>query len=248
MYLTDMARRIPERRFDDLIRVAIEVFVDQGYRRTQMSDVAAALGVAKGTLYGYVESKEALFQLAARYSDSPGPIEPPAQLPVPAPKPGEILRVFEERLAREGSMPVLTEALERRRVRDVRVELEAVLRELYSIMERNHRGIELIDRCALDHPDLAERWQQVGREGTRGGLTDYLDARIRSRQLRPLRDTRLAARLAIETITTWAVHIKWDRSPQKLDDEAARENVIHFLLHGLLRDAAPEPLTSKEKA
>ena len=244
MYSTAMARRIPEHRFDDLIRAATEVFIDQGYRRTQMSDVAAALGVAKGTLYGYVESKEALFQLAARYSDSPGPIEPPAQLPVPTPKPGEILRVFEERLAREGSMPVLAEALKRRRVRNVRLELEAVLRELYSIMERNHRGIELIDRCALDHPELAERWQKVGREGTRGGLTDYLDARIHSRQLRPVRDTRLVARLAIEAITTWAVHIKWDRSPQKFDAEAARENVIQFLLHDLVRDAEPEPLTS----
>jgi AcrR family transcriptional regulator len=243
-----MARRIPAHRFDDLIRVATEVFVDQGYRRTQMSDVAAALGVAKGTLYGYVESKEALFLLAARHSDSPGSIEPPEPLPVPTPKPGEILGVLEERLAREGSMPVLAEALGRRRARNLRLELEAVLRELYSIMERNHRGIELIDRCALDHPELAEQWQRVGREGTRDALTDYLDARIRSRQLRPVRDTRLVARLAIETITTWAVHIKWDRSPQKFDAEAARENVIQFLLHGLLRDAAREPLTPKEKA
>jgi AcrR family transcriptional regulator len=231
-----VARRIPAHRFDDLIRTATEVFIAQGYRRTQMADVAASLGVAKGTLYGYVESKEALFQLAARYSDHPGPVEPPAALPVPTPKPGEILRLLQERLAEEGALPILNAALKRRRVRDVRAELEAVLRELYAVMERNHRGIELIDRCALDHPELAEQWQMAGREASRGGLAAYLDARIRSKQLRPLRDTRVVARLVIETLTTWTVHIKWDRWPQQFEGREVEETVIRFLLHGLLQD------------
>ena len=55
-----MARRIPESRFDELVRAATGVFIARGYRLTQMSDVAEAVGVAKGTLYGYVESKDAL--------------------------------------------------------------------------------------------------------------------------------------------------------------------------------------------
>ena len=42
-----MARKIPERRFDDLVRAATEVFIAHGYRHTQMADVAEALGVAK---------------------------------------------------------------------------------------------------------------------------------------------------------------------------------------------------------
>jgi len=58
-----MARRIPENRFDELVRGATEVFIARGYRLTQMSDVAEAVGVAKGTLYGYVESKDALLWL-----------------------------------------------------------------------------------------------------------------------------------------------------------------------------------------
>jgi AcrR family transcriptional regulator len=53
-------RRAPENRFGDLVQAAVQVFIAQGYRLTQMSDVAAAMGVAKGTVYLYVKSKEAL--------------------------------------------------------------------------------------------------------------------------------------------------------------------------------------------
>ena len=49
-----MARGIPAGRLEQLVDCATRVFIDQGYRRTQMADVADALGVAKGTLYLYV--------------------------------------------------------------------------------------------------------------------------------------------------------------------------------------------------
>src|SRR5438093_4646249 len=73
-----MARRFPDDRFERLIDCAADVFIDRGYRRTQMADVAAALGVARGTLYLYVESKEALFDLVARYADADRPTACPS--------------------------------------------------------------------------------------------------------------------------------------------------------------------------
>ena len=58
-----MARKRPEGRLDQLLDCATRVFIDKGYRRTQMADVAREMGVSAGALYGYVESKEALFHL-----------------------------------------------------------------------------------------------------------------------------------------------------------------------------------------
>lgn len=55
-----MARKAPTRRFSQLIDTATETFIAHGYQRTQMEEIANSLGVAKGTLYGYVESKAAL--------------------------------------------------------------------------------------------------------------------------------------------------------------------------------------------
>jgi AcrR family transcriptional regulator len=229
-----MARKIPENRFDELVRVATDVFIAQGYRRTQMADVAAALGIAKGTLYGYVESKEALFELCAQHADDRDPVEIPKQLPLPTPKRGALLRMLARRLEAGAALPRLSEALKKRRAPDPRLELEELLRELYTTMERFHRGIKLVDRCALDHPELAAAWQKGGREAPRDRLAAYMESRIRAGQLRPVSDTSLAARVVIETITTWAVHIKWDRFPQRFDPKAAQDNVIELLLRGLL--------------
>ena len=69
-----MARKTPTDRLPQLIACATKMFIEQGYRRTQMEDVAAALGVAKGTLYLYVESKEALFDLVVRCADAEPPL------------------------------------------------------------------------------------------------------------------------------------------------------------------------------
>ena len=52
-----MARKRPEGRLDQLLNCATRVFIEKGYRRTQMADVAREMGVSAGTLYGYVEGK-----------------------------------------------------------------------------------------------------------------------------------------------------------------------------------------------
>src|SRR5258705_889626 len=149
-----MARTIPDDRFDQLVACATQVFIEQGYRRTQMADIAAAMGVAKGTLYLYVESKEALFDLVCRQADVPAPRARPANLPLPTPNSKATLEYIASRLAENGVPPTLAAALERRRARDPRVELESILRELYDVLSRNRRGLKLLDRSAPDLPEL----------------------------------------------------------------------------------------------
>ena len=80
-----MVRRVPEQRIKDLLAAATVVFIERGYRRAQMADVARELGVAKGTLYLYVEGKAALFDAALRYAA--GEIDDPDALTLPIPTP-----------------------------------------------------------------------------------------------------------------------------------------------------------------
>ena len=58
--MSAMARAIPENRLKELLACATRVFIAHGYRRTQIADVARALGVAKGTLYLYVEDRKSV--------------------------------------------------------------------------------------------------------------------------------------------------------------------------------------------
>jgi len=229
-----MPRVIPDRRFHDLVAAATGVFIAQGYRRTQMADVAAAMGLAKGTLYLYVESKDALFDLVLRNADREGPLETPSTLPVATPKPGATVEYVAAALAERQAFPALTGALARRCPGDVRGELEAILRELYGTLARNRRGLKLIDRCAPDHPDLAALWFGRGREFLLALLVQYLDQR--KRHVRRWPDPAVAARIVLETLVFWAVHRHWDPAPQQVDDRAAEDTAVKFLLGAVLKE------------
>lgn len=231
-----MARRVPDDRLEQLVEAAAGVFIEQGYARTQMADVAAALGVAKGTVYLYVESKEALFDLVARYADAPKPFATRPELPVRTPKPGATAKYVRELLARSQVPRALASAVSRDRPIDVRGELEAIVRELYDTVARHRRGIKLLDRSARDRPDLAALWFEGARGGLIALLVQYLESRARRRRLRPLPDATVAARLVIETIVFWAVHRHWDAHPQVVDGEVAKETVVRFIVNALAKE------------
>ena len=200
-----------------------------------MADIAEALGVAKGTVYLYVKSKEALFDLAVRYADTKRPIVSPPPLPVPTPQSGATLHYVRERLIQEQGMPALALALGRQRVMNPRQEINAIVDELYETLARNRHGIKLLDRSAQDLPELAALWFEGARGGLLQLLTQYLEDRMRKKLFYALPDSATAARLMLETVVFWAVHRHWDASPQSINEAVAKETVQHFLVHSLVK-------------
>jgi AcrR family transcriptional regulator len=232
-----MPRSIPDDRFQDLIEAATAVFLEQGYRRTQIADVAARMGVAKGSVYTYVESKEALFDCVLRQADRSDRLELPDELPVATPPPRATLEMVRKRLAEDAALPCLTAALSRARVVHLRTELSTVLGELYDALVSRRTSIKLLDRCAPEYPDLAKLWFRAGREGALALLARYLDDRARRGRIRRFEESGVAARLVLETLVFWAVHRHWDPSPQTLDEPAAKRTVIAFLVAALLEES-----------
>lgn len=228
-----MARSIPPDRMQRLLDAATEVFIDRGYRHTQMADVAEALGVAKGTLYLYVESKEALFDLAVRAADAGEDFRPPATLPVRTPRAGSTLRFVRERLLAGEELPALRRALGAKGASAGRAELEAIVREIYAVLARNRRGIKLIDRSARDYPELAALWFQDTRESLTGLLVQYVTRGTKLGVLRPVADPTVAARFVQETIAFWAIHRHWDPHPQRVDEDVARDTVVQLVVDAL---------------
>jgi AcrR family transcriptional regulator len=231
-----MSRPTPRDRFQSLIEAATAVFLEQGYRRTQIVDVAARMGLAKGSVYTYVESKEALFDCVLRHADHADRIDLPEALPVATPPPEATLEMVQRRLAEESALPSVSAALSRARVVDVRGELKAVLGELYDALARHRTAIELLDRCAPDYPELAKLWYRAGREGALSLLGRYLGDRARRGRLRGFEDSAVAARIVLETLVFWAVHRHWDPSPQVVDEGSARRNVLAFLTSALVKE------------
>src|SRR2546428_8882832 len=106
-----MARTIPADRFPAVVAAAARVFITHGYQRAQVQDVADALGLAKGTLYGYAQGKAALFAPAVRYADAHEPLPSPVDLPEPAPAAGEVAALVPGRLPAETAHMAVNRAL-----------------------------------------------------------------------------------------------------------------------------------------
>ena len=230
-----MARTIPAERFGQLIEAATKTFIARGYRLTQMADVAEALGVAKGTIYGYVESKEALFDAAVRFAD--GHIALPAldQLPLRTPAAGVTVGYIRERISIEAAgMRLLQVVSGRVSNRDARSELSEVLSDLYRCIARNRLALKLVDRCAADFPELARVWFGEGRGAQHQLLVELLNSRATAKRLRRVENPSVVARTILEAIAFWAMHRHFDPAPQALDDGAAESAVVDFIVGGLV--------------
>lgn len=230
-----MARRRPRERFPQLVEAATRVFIESGgFRRTQIGDVAKAMGVAKGTLYLYVESKEALFDLALRHADRDRP-EPP--LPVPTPAAGATIAYVRERLAESARFDALREAEGRATPRDMDTELLAVVDEVYAALADNRTAIKLIGTSALDLPELGELWYRRARGALNERLAAWIARRASEGHLRAVPDPVAAARFVTETASWFAVHRFWDPFPDDIDEAAGRETVRTVIARALLPEA-----------
>ncbi|MFC4950975.1 TetR/AcrR family transcriptional regulator [Pseudonocardia sp. GCM10023141] len=207
-----MPRPIPAGRLASLIEAGTAVFVAQGYRRAQMQDVADALGVAKGTVYGAVAGKDALLLACIRYADGLAPLPEPEAWPLPAPTDGELVTVVAQRLGEVADLQLFRIAA-RPQPDPAVAEITSIVTDLMARLTRHRRAIKLVDRCAPEIDDLAQLWFGTGRARLVEQLRDYLVRRAEQGLLRPSPAFDVLARTVVETCVLWAVHRHWDPAP-----------------------------------
>lgn len=238
-----MVRTRPPKRLDDIVEAATRVFLDKGYRRARMDEIARQAGVSPGLLYTYAAGKEALFQLAqlrelgVDVSDT--------GLPAPAPSADEMAAVARRAFHELAAVPALEAAIkaspgDRRDLRDerdprhVREEVAAIVGEHYDRLHRYRRYVRLVERSALDWPEMAERYYERGRVPHVRKLGGYIASRVASGHFAPLPDPDVAARFVIETVAWFANHRYGDHDGARIDDDVARATVIQLIAAGLI--------------
>lgn len=230
-----MPRPRPADRLPEIVAAAARAFRARGYRRTKMEDVARALGMSPGALYRYVEGKDALFHLVIESAGGHPPA--PRTLPVPNPPRADTLALLRERLEAGVRIETLEEALASPSAEDPRAELESITREMYARFEAGREAGNFVEQSAVEFPELAQIWFGEVRHAFFERAARYVASRIAAGQLRPLPDAAAAARAWIETVVFFARHRRGDPF-EKLDDAAARETVVRFVVHALLPDRA----------
>jgi AcrR family transcriptional regulator len=221
-------------RFDALVATATRVFSARGFKRTQMGDVAEAHGVSVGSLYRYVEGKEALFLACLEAASPAGPPAKAPRLPIATPSARTVRGVVARgRGAIAGAGP-LKEALATDEPADVAAELAGIIGDAYDRTHASRHFQALLERSARDLPEYFEAFFVGVRRPFLDALTSYLERRIASGHLRPVPDVATTARLINECQAWFARHRFGDQDTSDVADEHARAVVIDVLVAGLL--------------
>jgi AcrR family transcriptional regulator len=238
-----MSRAKPANRLGRLVEQAARVFLATGYRQTQMSDIARALGVAPGTLYLYVESKEALFDLVMRYAMG----APLPELPVKQTSETALLTFFERTLEQNLRFPVLESAPGKQSPAQARTELEAIARELFRKTTRSWLALKLLEKSALDWPELSNLWFGKYRPQIFRSMAQYLSRRMQGGALRPVTDPVAAARLILEIIAAMGMHCRAEVPPGEYNEAAMEDLVADAVVHAYALPSRVEPRTGKSR-
>ncbi len=232
-----MARPTQRERLTSIADAATRVFGRSGYRGTRTADVARTAGVSTGSLFTYVASKEALFHLVFlhAFGDLADTLPP---LPISSAGLDETLRLIEARL-RNVATPRLRSALEIEEPSDVRRELAEIVGERYDTVDRYWPVIAVIERCAVDIPELESFYFRRARAGYFEFLTRYLDRRSSSGLLRTMPDVGVAARVITETVSWFAWKRREGRDADVYDDELVKQTIIEFACAALC--PGPDP-------
>lgn len=225
------------------MEAGVRVFGTLGLTGARISDVAREMGVSHGTIYNYVESKEALFYLLVDWwlRDGPPALDE-ARLPLTAPSEERLLERLGERVEELFALRHLDAALERPTPPpDTAAELRGILEELYDRTFDTRRAADMIERSARDVPALARFFSGEVRRPLFLRVETYLRNRA-GMGLISCREPEAGARLLVETVTYAARHRHRDPQPPDASDQVFRESTASLLCRGLLaRKGAPAP-------
>jgi len=221
-----------------MLAAAARVFARTGLKQARMTDIAREMGVAHGSLYNYVESKEALFLLLVEQWGRPGLQLDDRELPLRTPLMADIVEQLRQRVHDTFPLPALDAALKRKTVPDAGAELRAIVLELFVQTERSRDGATILERSAREVPELFGLFFEQVRRDLFARLTRYVATRMTTGDFHSV-DPPTAARFIIESVTFFARHRFQDPHPQDLDADAVRQTIVDLVTRSLIPSTRP---------
>lgn len=223
-------RHLSGDRLDDIIEAACVVFSRDGFHSAHMKAIADEAGTATGTLYNYVDGKEALFLIVVEYLSS-GVL--PSELPVGSPTMTETLAVLRRGLAESMNRPYFDRVKTDPTVVDIVDELQSVAGELYDALSRTRRLLSLIERCAADWPELHDAYVGEDRKGFFAELELYLTMRIEAGQVPGIAHVPAAVRFFVESLSWLAWKRFQEEEPGEWSEQSVRAAALELVVSAL---------------
>ena len=197
--IATMPRSRDPARLDQIVAAATWAFTTDGFDRAKITQVAARARIGPGTIYLYVEDKEALFELTLlRTLESPLAAHP--ALPYRKSPAGARIRLIEDCLHEIAHFPQLWVANQRRNVTESVEEFDGILLELARWLRRYRDAVTLAERNRTDRPEVGARFDQIVWRDLHHRFTTYIDTRVRTGHLKPAGPPAALARFTIDSL------------------------------------------------
>lgn len=216
-----------ENRLQAIYEAASSLFINKGYARTQIKDIAQEIGLSAGMLYVYFKGKHEILQFILKCTIEPRFCERVRAYPIDAALfdglTDEIAAVLAESRDRFGA-PLARGA--------EGYPFSQMLSDAFDTIARYGTGCLVIEKNIGDVGTLGGAYLRYRKEFLTQ-LTAYVRLYLARGELRPLAHPELTAALIAETMAWWGMHVQNDAFEVRRDIPAAvaKEVCLDNLIH-----------------
>ncbi len=219
-----------ENRMKLIYDAASQLFINKGYARTQMKDIAKEIGLSTGMLYVYFTGKRDILSFLLKGTIEPAFITQEFELPIQSELfdslDKEIMEAFEQN----------TKTFSAHLGDITNYPLEQMLSDAFDVISKYGIGCLLIEKNPDDLGKLTAYYKEY-RQKFYNQVLSYITQYIQNGTFRQVELPQYITRLIIETLSWWGMHITNDAYEIQKDIpvETAKSICMDNLLHAYKR-------------
>lgn len=215
-----------ENRMNLIFDAASRLFINKGYARTQMKDIAREIGLSTGMLYVYFTSKRDLLSFILKGTIDPAFITQEFELPIQSEQfdslDDEIMEAFEQN----------TKAFSAHLDDITNYPLESMMSDAFDVISKYGIGCLLIEKNPDDLGKLTVYYKEY-RQKFYNQILSYITKYMQNGTFRQVELVPYVTRLIIETMSWWGMHITNDafEIQKNITAQTAKSICMDNLLH-----------------
>jgi Transcriptional regulator len=216
-----------DERLYKIFDAASRMFINQGYARTQMNQIAKAAGIAVGSMYHLFESKEAVYGFVIKCIISPEYIQSPLSLPISE----KDFTGLEEEI--QSVLINNSNEFDKHKAEiPIGYNFENMLSLAFDTISKYARGCLIFEKNTNVHEEFVEIYRQF-RASFFTSVSEYLELFEKNGCIREIENLKLATRFIIESISWWTMDLPYNSFEvhEEISEEYAKKVVIDALSH-----------------
>jgi AcrR family transcriptional regulator len=212
-------------RIKTIYDAASKLFISKGYSRTQINDIAHAAGISVGAVYNLFISKKAIFNFVLKCIIDETYIESDFSLPIKEDSfqglSDEIIKLFRD-----------SNVLFEKKFTNVSYDFCEMLSDAFDIISRYGAGFLIFQNNGSDCGELYLNYVNF-RKMFCEDVEKYIHIFMERGTIRKLEYADYHARLIIETLSWWGMHVKYDafETNENVSTTISKSVVIDSLKH-----------------